>query len=60
MKDNQGATDTTQIDHLAFIGSPAISTNMAEFKRVRMRSTEESSLSGLCVNDIQRVMGQPK
>lgn len=40
VKDNQGATDTTQIDHLAFIGSPAISTNMAEFKRIAGKKGE--------------------
>ncbi|KOB64809.1 Thioredoxin, partial [Operophtera brumata] len=34
IKDNQSGDDVTQIDHLAFYGSPISTTNMGEFKRV--------------------------
>lgn len=40
VKDNQGGTETTQIDHLAFIGSPASTTNMSEFKRIAGKKGE--------------------
>ncbi|OWR48655.1 thioredoxin [Danaus plexippus plexippus] len=34
IKDNQSGDEVTQIDHLAFYGSPISTTNMGEFKRV--------------------------
>eukprot|EP00794_Sanderia_malayensis_P006506 gene6506-7250_t len=34
MKNNQGATETTVVEHFTIIGSPLESTNMNEFKRV--------------------------
>jgi hypothetical protein len=34
VKDNQTEQEQTQIDHLTFIGSPVITTNMSDFKRV--------------------------
>jgi len=40
IKDNQDDTETTQIDHLAFYGSPVAATNMGEFKRVAGKKGE--------------------
>lgn len=40
IKDNQNGSDTTQIDHLAIIGSPISTTNMGEFKRVAGKKGE--------------------
>ncbi|KAF4525476.1 hypothetical protein B566_EDAN004888 [Ephemera danica] len=40
VKDNQGGTETTQIDHLAILGSPISTTNMGEFKRVAGKKGE--------------------
>ena len=40
IKDNQNNTDTTQIDHLAIIGSPISTTNMGDFKRVAGKKGE--------------------
>jgi len=40
VKDNQNNTDTTQIDHLAIIGSPISTTNMGDFKRVAGKKGE--------------------
>jgi len=40
IKDNQENTETTQIDHLAFYGSPVNCTNMGEFKRVAGKKGE--------------------
>lgn len=34
IKDNQSGAEVTQIDHLAFYGSPISTTNMGDFKRV--------------------------
>ncbi|ERL89574.1 thioredoxin-like protein 1 [Dendroctonus ponderosae] len=40
IKDNQSGSDVTQIDHLAFIGSPINTTNMGDFKRVAGKKGE--------------------
>ncbi|XP_059060299.1 thioredoxin-like protein 1 [Achroia grisella] len=40
IKDNQSGDDVTQIDHLAFYGSPISTTNMGEFKRVAGKKGE--------------------
>ncbi|XP_011301503.1 thioredoxin-like protein 1 [Fopius arisanus] len=40
VKDNQGGTETTQIDHLAIIGSPISTTNMGDFRRVAGKKGE--------------------
>ncbi|XP_075988442.1 thioredoxin-like [Anticarsia gemmatalis] len=40
IKDNQSGGDVTQIDHLAFYGSPICTTNMGEFKRVAGKKGE--------------------
>ncbi|XP_030036562.2 LOW QUALITY PROTEIN: thioredoxin-like protein 1 [Manduca sexta] len=40
ISDNQGSGDVTQIDHLAFYGSPISTTNMGEFKRVAGKKGE--------------------
>lgn len=40
VKDNQSGSETTQIDHLAFIGSPISTTNMGDFKRVAGKKGE--------------------
>lgn len=40
IKDNQSGGDVTQIDHLAFYGSPISTTNMGEFKRVAGKKGE--------------------
>ncbi|PSN41069.1 Thioredoxin-like protein 1 [Blattella germanica] len=40
VKNNQSGSETTQIDHLAFIGSPISTTNMGEFKRVAGKKGE--------------------
>lgn len=38
--DNQIGDEVTQIDHLAFYGSPICTTNMGEFKRVAGKKGE--------------------
>ncbi|KAL1132615.1 hypothetical protein AAG570_010567 [Ranatra chinensis] len=40
IKDNQGSTETSRIDHLQLIGSPIITTNMGDFKRVAGKKGE--------------------
>jgi PITH domain len=40
IKNNQGGTETTQIDHLSILGSPISTTNMGEFKRVAGKKGE--------------------
>lgn len=40
IKNNQGGTETTQIDHLSILGSPICTTNMGEFKRVAGKKGE--------------------
>ncbi|CAG9110074.1 hypothetical protein JYU34_010861 [Plutella xylostella] len=40
IKDNQSNGEVTQIDHLAFFGSPISTTNMGEFKRVAGKKGE--------------------
>ncbi|XP_064596138.1 thioredoxin-like protein 1 [Liolophura sinensis] len=40
VKDNQKGTETTQIDYIAFIGSPVSTTNMSDFKRVAGKKGE--------------------
>ncbi|XP_014270327.1 thioredoxin-like protein 1 [Halyomorpha halys] len=40
VQSNQGGTDTTQIDHLQLIGSPIVTTNMSDFKRVTGKKGE--------------------
>ncbi|CAG5041723.1 unnamed protein product [Parnassius apollo] len=40
IKDNQSGGDVTQIDHIAFYGSPISTTNMGEFKRVAGKKGE--------------------
>nr|CAD7424280.1 unnamed protein product [Timema monikensis] len=40
IKDNQSGSETTRIDHLAFIGSPISTTNMSDFKRVAGKKGE--------------------
>ncbi|XP_026728704.1 thioredoxin-like protein 1 [Trichoplusia ni] len=40
IKDNQSGGDVTQIDHLAFYGSPISTTNMGEFKRIAGKKGE--------------------
>lgn len=40
VRDNQGSTETTQIDHLSIIGSPIVTTNMGDFKRVAGKKGE--------------------
>ncbi|GBP77382.1 Thioredoxin-like protein 1 [Eumeta japonica] len=40
IEDNQSGGDITQIDHLAFYGSPISTTNMGEFKRVAGKKGE--------------------
>ncbi|XP_057321385.1 thioredoxin-like protein 1 [Microplitis mediator] len=40
VKDNQGGCETTQIDHLAIYGSPILTTNMGDFKRVAGKKGE--------------------
>ncbi|CAB3257255.1 unnamed protein product [Arctia plantaginis] len=40
IKDNQAGDEVTQIDHLAFYGSPICTTNMGEFKRVAGKKGE--------------------
>ncbi|XP_015522647.1 thioredoxin-like protein 1 [Neodiprion pinetum] len=40
VKDNQGGSETTRIDHLVIIGSPISTTNMGEFKRVAGKKGE--------------------
>ncbi|KAF6203703.1 hypothetical protein GE061_002036 [Apolygus lucorum] len=40
VQSNQGGTETTQIDHLQLIGSPIITTNMGDFKRVTGKKGE--------------------
>ncbi|XP_026484371.1 thioredoxin-like protein 1 [Vanessa tameamea] len=40
IKDNQAGGEVTQIDHLAFYGSPISTTNMGEFKRVAGKKGE--------------------
>ncbi|CAF4782494.1 thioredoxin-like protein 1 [Pieris napi] len=40
IKDNQAGDEVTQIDHLAFYGSPISTTNMGEFKRVAGKKGE--------------------
>jgi len=40
VKDNQGSTETTVIDHLCIVGSPINATNMGDFKRVAGKKGE--------------------
>lgn len=40
IKDNQSGDEVTQINHLAFYGSPISTTNMGEFKRVAGKKGE--------------------
>jgi len=40
VKDNQGGGDVTQIDHLAIIGTPILTTKMDDFKRVAGKKGE--------------------
>lgn len=40
VKDNHCGSETTQIDHLAIIGTPISTTNMGEFKRVAGKKGE--------------------
>jgi hypothetical protein len=40
IKNNQSGSETTQIDHLAILGSPICTTNMGEFKRVAGKKGE--------------------
>nr|QWA14831.1 thioredoxin [Diaphanosoma celebensis] len=40
VKDNQGGTETTRIDHLAVYGSPLSTTNMSDFKRIAGKKGE--------------------
>lgn len=40
VRDNQGGTETTQIDQLSFYGTPASTTNMSEFKRIAGKKGE--------------------
>lgn len=40
IRDNQGSTETTQIDYVGFMGSPVCTTNMGEFKRVAGKKGE--------------------
>ncbi|KAK7466606.1 hypothetical protein BaRGS_00037329 [Batillaria attramentaria] len=40
VRDNQGGTETTQIDYVGFLGSPVSTTNMGEFKRVAGKKGE--------------------
>ncbi|XP_044744857.1 thioredoxin-like protein 1 [Coccinella septempunctata] len=40
IKDNQEGGEVTQIDHLAFIGTPISTTNMGDFKRVAGKKGE--------------------
>lgn len=40
IKDNQTGADSTQIEHLAFYGSPICTTNMTDFKRVAGKKGE--------------------
>lgn len=40
IKDNQGGEETTQIDHLMFIGCAVSTTNMGDFKRVAGKKGE--------------------
>jgi len=40
VKDNLGGEETTQINHISFIGSPVGATNMADFKRIAGKKGE--------------------
>lgn len=40
IKDNQGTTETTQINYIGFLGSPVSITNMSDFKRVAGKKGE--------------------
>jgi len=40
IKDNQSGEEVTQIDHLAIIGTPILTTNMGDFKRVAGKKGE--------------------
>jgi len=40
VKDNQGGTETTRIDHLAVYGCPLNTTNMSDFKRIAGKKGE--------------------
>ncbi|KAG8035717.1 hypothetical protein G9C98_001145 [Cotesia typhae] len=40
IKDNQDGCETTQINHLAIYGSPIVTTNMGDFKRVAGKKGE--------------------
>lgn len=40
IKSNQNASETTKVDYVAFIGNPAATTNMNEFKRVTGKKGE--------------------
>lgn len=40
IKDNQSGGEVTQVDHLAIIGSPILTTNMSDFKRIAGKKGE--------------------
>lgn len=40
IQENQEGTETSQIDYLQLIGSPIITTNMSDFKRVSGKKGE--------------------
>lgn len=40
IKDNQSGGEVTVLDHIAFIGSPIITTKMEDFKRIAGKKGE--------------------
>ena len=44
VKDNQSESDVTQIDYVTFIGSGTNTTNMSDFKRVRLKNSRTFAL----------------
>uniref|UniRef100_A0A224XUU3 Putative thioredoxin-like protein n=1 Tax=Panstrongylus lignarius TaxID=156445 RepID=A0A224XUU3_9HEMI len=48
IQENQDGTDTSQIDYLQLIGSPIITTNMSDFKRVSGKHHCPSYIRPLC------------